>query len=357
MSAQMAGERVRAIRHLLGISQVDLAKAASVSQSLISQVESGIKEASEELIQAVASATSTPISFFHVIPADVPLGTLKFRKLASAKQGDTKRIKVLFDEAYRIVVDLLTESGYPRPDLPVATDEPSLDDIEKLAQATRDALQLADDGPIRHLTRACERAGIAVVPLTLPRLDDEEEGPIGHFGVSCWLSRDDPAVIGYLTGSSGDRQRFTIAHELGHLVLHSRRRIVRDPEAEANRFAASLLIPEHRAREMFESEVTLTDLKNMKARWGVSMQALIMRGANLGLIDERRKTSLFKQLSARGWRKNEPVSVHHEEPLLMWKLLAHKYGLPLSYPQFGEKVGLGAVVLRSIAPRPERKVS
>ena len=111
---------------------------------------------------------------------------------------------------------------------------------------------------------------------------------------------------GDFTGAGGDRQRFTLAHEICHLVLHSRRRHVKNPEAEANRFAAALLVPRNRAEEMFAEEVTLGDLRQMKVRWGISIQALIMRAANLALMDEKRKASLFKQLSSRGWRKNEP---------------------------------------------------
>lgn len=360
MLTPLAGERIRAVRQLLGISQVELAAATEISQSMISQVENGVKEAGSELLDSIARATATPRSFFDVVPPDLPLGTLRFRKMSTAKVGESKRVKVLFDEAYRVASDLLNESGYPRPTLPTRSEEPSHEDLEELAAATRDALQLSGDGPIRHLTRACERGGIAVVPLTLPNMEDSEDDVVGHFGISCWLSKDDPAVIGYFSGGSGDRQRYTIAHELGHLVLHSRRRVIRDPEAEANYFASALLVPKHRAEEMFSAgNVTLSTLQRMKAHWGVSIQALIMRGSNLGLIDEARKTSLFKQLSARGWRKNEPVQVHPEEPLLIWRLLGHKFGSPVEYRAVGEVVGLGAIVLRSLAPRPtaDRKVS
>ena len=51
-----------------------------------------------------------------------------------------------------------------------------------------------------------------------------------------------------------------------------------------------------------------------------------MRCGQLGLIDPARKTSLFKQLSARGWRKNEPVRVHPESPALLAKLIEHRFG-------------------------------
>ena len=234
------------------------------------------------------------------------------------------------------------------------TSDPDTHDLEELASSVRETLQLTDDGPIRHLSRSCERIGIAVVPLTLPNVGDVEEDAVGHFGVSFWPGRDEHALIGYFTGGGGDRQRFTLAHELGHLALHSRRRSVRDAEKEANYFASALLVPKHRAEEMFASDVTLSDLQGMKVRWGVSMQALIMRGAHLGLIDEKRKTSLFKQISSRGWRKNEPGVVHPEEPLLLWTLIKKAYGVDAL--NASQALGLGSVVLRSIAPRPSGQV-
>lgn len=336
----------------MGISQGDLAQAAGISQSLISQMENGLREASQEVIEAIAHATATPSRFFEVEPPDVPIGSLRFRKLSSARQGDTKRVKVLFDEAFRVVSDLLTGVRFPYPDLPMARDDFSGEDVEGLAAATRDALQLDHDGPIPHLTRACERAGIVVVPLTLPHAEDDEFEPVGHFGVSSWPGREGIALIGYFTGGPGDRHRHTVAHELGHLVLHGSGRMTKDPEGEASRFAGALLIPEQRAREIFSSAVMLSDLIQLKKHWGISMQALIMRGAQLGLIDERRKSSLFKQLSARGWRRNEPVTVHREEPALVWRLLERRYGSPVSYARAADEVGLHAVTLRSLAPNP-----
>jgi Zn-dependent peptidase ImmA (M78 family) len=319
---------------------------------MISQVENGTREASEELVQSIARATSTPRSFFDIMPPDIPFGTLRFRRLASARQTDTKRVKVLFDEAFRVVAELMEGASYPIPNLPMASGEVSADEIENFADLTREALQLDAEGPIKHLTRACERAGIAVVPITLPNADDEETETIGHFGVSCWPSRDEPALIGYFSGGPGDRHRYTIAHELAHLVLHSNRRVIKDPEKEANAFAGALLLPEAAAREIFATPITLSDLWPLKAYWGMSGQALIMRGAKLGLIDEQRKISLFKQLSARGWRKSEPVTVHREEPTLVWRLLGHRFGDPVAYPRIAYPLGLQAVILRSLAPPP-----
>src|ERR1017187_3642038 len=119
MPTALTGERIRTVRQLLGISQIELAQAASVSQSMISQVENGTKDATEDLLDAITKATATPRSFFDVMPPDLPLGTLRFRKLASARSGDTKRVKALFDEAFRVILDLLDGEDYPIPNLPV----------------------------------------------------------------------------------------------------------------------------------------------------------------------------------------------------------------------------------------------
>lgn len=350
MPTPLAGERIRSLRHLLGLTQEELAKASGLAQSTISEIERDRLAASDDILEAISVSTGTPRTFFDVMPPDVPLGTLRFRKYASARRGETKRVKALFDEAYRITCDLLSEAGYGGPDLPIVTGDVSGDEIEALANETRESLGIGGDGPMRHVTRACERAGIAVVPLTLPGQEDEPHA-IDHFGISYWPSPHEPALIAYFTGGPGDRQRFTLAHELGHLVLHSRRRTVADPEGEAHRFAGALLVPRNRAEEMMRDPVVLTDLARMKATWGVSIQALVMRGAHLGLIDEARKLSLFKQMSARGWRKEEPVPVHHEAPILVRRLLAARYGNTTPDRKIAEVVGIQPLTLGLLAPK------
>lgn len=352
--AVFAGERIRALRTLLDVTQVELADAVGVTQTLLSKVESGVRSATPDLIDSVAGATGTPTSFFHVIPPDLPPLTLRFRKLAGARKTETRRVEQLLAEAYRIVWDLLSSrDDYLAPNLPVArADTLSAEDIEHVAARTREAMGIDVDSPVRHVTRLCERSGIVVVPLVLPG-EHSEFNAVGHYGVSCWPGNHDPALVGYFLGGSGDRQRFTLAHELGHLVLHTRRRLVADAESEANRFAGALLAPEHRMAEaMDRTDLTLRDFAKMKARWGMSIQALIMRGSHLGYITERRKTSLFKQLNNRGWRKEEPVVVHYEEPNLFDYLLKERFGSgPAAFQRASVELGLPAFTLGQLAPK------
>lgn len=356
MPAALAGERIRTLRNLLDISQAQLAASADVSQGLISQVESGVKPATAELVDAVAESTGTPRSFFDVDPPNLPPGTLRWRRLATARRTDTRRLEALLGETWRIAAGLLDSAGMAAPDLPALSGDVRTDDIEAVAAETREALDVGGDGPLKHVTRILERARIVVAPLLLPgdHADGADEAKtVGHFGASLWPSTEEHALIGYFPADQGDRQRFTIAHELGHLVLHTRRRSVTDPEDEAHRFAGAFLAPANRMREAFDRPVTLTDLAQLKARWGVSMQALIMRGSALGLIDEHRKTSLYKQLSARRWRTREPVDVPPEQPVLLHRLLVARFG-DQSWQHWGEDVGMAPLVLRTLAPKEVR---
>jgi len=347
------GERIRTLRELLGLTQVRLAGITNVTQSWLSDVETGNRDPEVDQLRSIAAATGTPVSFFYVQPLTVPLDSLRFRKLASASKITTRRVHAFYGESYRVVENLIRDSKYPPATLPYASEQQlRANDIEYFAGLTRTALRLAPDKPIPHLTRALERAGVATAPMVLTDFDTGEIGSSGHhFGVSYWGGIGEPALVGYFPGEHGDRDRFTIAHELGHLVLHTFRSSIPDPEREANQFAAALLVPRSRALTDISESTTITGYARLKATWGVSMQALIMRGAAVGVIGESRKKSLFVQLSQYGWRKTEPVLVGRESPLLLWSLLTRRFGAR-PYVAAADSLAIPPVVLRSIAPTP-----
>lgn len=353
MLAAAPGERLRTLREMLGFTQAQLAEAAGLPQSWISQVETAARDATPDGLRAIAKATDTPLRFFEVAPTTVPLDSLRFRKSASASKMTTRRVHAFFAESYRVAESLLTTERFPLPALPRVTAEMLVqDDIEQAASETREALRVAPDKPIPHLTRALERAGVPVAPIVFT--DDPDGAPAngGHFGVSFWGGIDAAALVGHFPGQHGDRARLTLGHEIGHLVLHTYRPRAEDPELEATRFAGALLLPRRRAEQHITERTTLAEYARLKATWGISMQALIMRGHALGLVSDTRLRSLFVQLSAKGWRKNEPVEVGHEHPLLLWTLLTRRYG-PRPYRAAAEDLAIHTTVLRSIAPTPQ----
>ncbi len=350
------GERLRTLRDLLGLTGADLHRLTKISQSWISQVETGAREPSEDRLRVIAEATDTPMSFFYARPSSVPLDSLRFRKMATASRTVTRRISAFYGEGFRVTEEITSRAHYPAPPLPFASEaELADDDIEELAAQSRVALRLAPDKPIPHLTRALERAGIAVAPIVLPDPTGDSVSPTNkHFGVSYWAGIGETALIAYFPGPQGDRDRFTLAHELGHLVLHTFRPHAADPEGEANRFAGAFLVPYERAREEMTDRLTLEGFARRKQAWGVSIQALILRGAAVGNIGESRKRSLYVQLTQRGWRKEEPVSVGQEDPLLLWSLLQRQYG-NRPYLPASDELAIQPTVLRSIAPQPVSK--
>lgn len=350
------GERLRTLRELLGLTGGALSDLCGVSQSWISQVETKAREASEEGLRAVADGTGTPMSFFYARPSTIPRDSLHFRKQASASRTVTKRVQAFYGESYRVGEDLLHHADYPTPPLPYAVADVLTDeDVEGLANRTRETLRLAHDQPIPNLTRAMERIGIAVAPIVLTDPAGEEQSPSQHhFGMSYWGGIGEVALVAYFPGAQADRDRFTLAHELGHLVLHTFRPQAANPEGEANRFASALLVPGDRALAEISDRLPLTGYARLKATWGVSIQALIMRGHAVGNISDSRKRSLFVQLTQKGWRKNEPVTVGRESPILLWTLLSRRFGTR-PYLAAVDPLAIHPTVLRSIAPTPSAK--
>jgi len=186
--------------------------------------------------------------------------------------------------------------------------------IEEFATDVRLAAGLGDSDVVGNSIRAAERLGCIVLPMA------DELGR--HLGVSVRANLRAMICLGRWkadgTAVPGDRQRFTLAHELGHLALHS---ALGPPttaaeaaliEKQAHIFGAAFLAPgDAMLDELAEhgGRVTLQTLARIKERWGISIKALVTRFQNLGVIDADHARSLFKQISARGWNRNEPVRV------------------------------------------------
>ena len=106
----------------------------------------------------------------------------------------------------------------------------------------------------------------------------------------------------------------SVSHELGHLVMHQPLTVgMGDVGRQAREFAGCFLLPENAMRHDLMPPVTIDTFLNLKTKWGVSMQALIMRAHQLEIITPRKKDYLFSKLRSRGWFIREPLS--HAVPL------------------------------------------
>jgi Zn-dependent peptidase ImmA (M78 family)/transcriptional regulator with XRE-family HTH domain len=293
-----------------------LAKRIGVSQSNIAAIETGRAGGSAAIIDAIAMGTQFPPSFLRQDSfEDFPRGShLLFRARSSAsarKANQAHRYAQVAFEFFLKLSEGVKEIPLRLPQIPDETPEDA-------AQLTRSQLGLSPDTPIGNLTRAVEEAGVILlaIPLSLGAKID---------AFSAWpQSRP---VISLLSQDAGDRLRFTLAHELGHLVMHhSLHDSIPKIEKEANRFAGALLIPEQAFREEFNPTITVSALSSMKRRWKMSMAAMVMRANDLRVVTERQKRYFFQRFS--GMRKNEPIAIPAERPRALRQMAERKYGDP-----------------------------
>lgn len=332
--------RIRQARELARLTQTQLAEAIGVKQAAIAQFESGTSQPTEITLEAIARELEFPVPFFQKEdPPNFPLGSLLFRKhttVAAIDRSEVHRIGQLeYELAASLAQKVRIKPAFNLSQINLEQIERSYTPtqfIKEAAIATRSLFGFAPDQPIPNLIRTVEKTGAFV--LLLPKHFDKCDA-YSHWvsvdGSSMTASNKQPIIV-LSNGFPGDRMRFTVAHELGHLILHQNLKwISTDVEDEANTFAQEFLLPEEIMRQQIESPVTLISLARLKLVWGVSIHALIMRAHSLGLITDRRKGVLFSQLSSEGWRKDEPLQLLQERPRVLRQLAEVLYGEPINY--------------------------
>jgi len=170
---------------------------------------------------------------------------------------------------------------------------------------------------------------------------------------SLWVGeQDDPkAVICVSGGKSGDRRRWSVAHEIAHLVMHNAPQgQIAAIEQQADIFAAELLLPEIAMRREITPPVSLLSLSRLKPRWRVSIQALIRRSFELQIISRRQYGYLFEQIGARGWRLREPahLDVPIERPRGLRRMAELLYGVPINFRKLAKDMALPTNLVKMI---------
>lgn len=305
---------------------------------MIAHIERGTKQPSDAVLEHLASEMELPEDFFlQANPPEFPAGSLLFR----SKSGIGKRIVAQAHAhaalAFEFALRLSSRASLIPVRLPLASDP------QVAARNVRAAMGVGDR-PISNIIRAVERLGVLTIPLT--DLTDCDA-----FAVWAGPARDFP-VIGLVVQRPPDRTRMNVAHELGHLVLHKELSSApQEFERQAYRFAAELLMPRDAIENELRAErLTLFRLAALKVTWGVSMQALARRGRDLSVINDRQYRYLMMQLSARGWRTNEPnlKPMVVEKPRAIRKLAEVALGPSPDLRQVAQQFALSSDFLSNI---------
>ena len=319
----MIGERVRLAREACCLTQEALAEASGLTQERISDIEAArASNPPPDHIDRIAMATGYPVSyFFRGSLPDLPDGYFRKRKKGAVKVTKQVRAQV------RQLVELVqaaerAQLRFPELRISPIRDEVQLEHVEGVANEVRSHLGVGAEDAILNMVRAVERAGVVVC-----RLPTRMEG---HDGFSAWpdYGLDGRPIIALSSGNPGDRDRAIVAHELGHLILHTLRSNTESQraEAEAYRFGGALLLPRSVAMKALAPPLTLRRLMGVKEQYGISIALLARRAFELGLVTADQYRSIHKQLAARKWNRVEPVSVPSEIPLLMPRILEHVGG-------------------------------
>nr|WP_243757630.1 ImmA/IrrE family metallo-endopeptidase [Allobranchiibius sp. GilTou38] len=180
------------------------------------------------------------------------------------------------------------------------------------ARHVRQAWDL-DHGPAGHQVRLLETHGVLVV-----------FSPPGAAAIDAYsfAAADRPTVVLNPIKKDYYRQRFDVAHELGHLVMHGEA----EPgskaiEDQAHRFASEFLMPAEEVHDLLPTAMgrsAWTTLFRLKEQWGVSVSALLFRARQLGRLSDVSYRNAMIRMSQQGWRRDEPGAIASiEQPSLM----------------------------------------
>ena len=285
----------------------------------ISKYENGKSMPSSGVLLAVAKVLGVRVEYFFR-PTKVTLEEVEYRKHAHVPKRLLGQIDADVIEQVERFVEL--EAFLPKSPVAAFRLPPRLPDqisgygeIEQVTLKVRKDWNLGQN-PIPELTDTLEERGIRV-------FQSEALHDNTFDGLAARVDGVPVIVVG--KGWPGDRQRFTLAHELGHLILQDRLSSDLDVEKAANRFAGAFLVPEPEARkELGPYRIWLEpqELCVLKRAYGLSMQGWMHRAHDLGILSDANYLRMVKFFSARGWRKKEPCEEYpREQPKLFEQLV------------------------------------
>jgi Zn-dependent peptidase ImmA (M78 family)/DNA-binding XRE family transcriptional regulator len=296
-------------RQARGITQAKLAKNSGVSQSTISKIEHGNRPLSDDDVAKFSVALGYPPEFFNRSAEQYGQGTVcHHRKRQSVPIEKLRQIHASMN-----IMRLATGELLNGVEINAAHSFPVMEiedfgSAQAIAQLARQTWQLPL-GPVKSMISVLEAAGGVVVPSDFgtDKLDAISQRPTGQ-----------PPFFFVSVTAPGDRLRFNLAHELGHIIMHSAP--APGQEDEANAFAAEFLMPAKEIKPQLRN-LDMARLADLKRHWKVSMQALIYRARSLEVITERQTRTWFMRFNKLGYRKNEPVEIPREEPDLIRRVI------------------------------------
>lgn len=298
-------------REARGWSQAALAKEADVTQGFVSKVENGLVDLTAEKLARFADALECPVELLtnHDAQQGIEVSCMYHRRRHSKITVATAKKIEAFSHLTRVTVDALLDglglgSGIDLERMDIDEFDGDAANIARLLRAR----WRVPSGPLDNVHSLLDAHGVVVVVRHIATAAQD--------AFSTWPRGRAPLIV-VRAGLPADRERFTLCHELGHMLMHALPNA--DQEQQADLFAAELLMPAEDIRDELDGLTTgdFDRLLDMKPRWKVSIGALIQRAKTLELISDRQFREFRIKLSKLGWNTVEPIDLPSERSRLL----------------------------------------
>ena len=300
-------------REYRGITQEELANKIGVSQGFLSKIEKSILQVRKEILSQLTTVLDLPVEFF-TRNGNVFSPNLYYRKRLKTSPKILMKSEAEMNIHRLNIQELLQSVDLDSKSLPLLDIEEH-GDPKTIAQKVRQFWHMPK-GTINNLFELLEKNGIIIVFCDFESTDID--------GRSMFTDNKQP-IIFINKNRPVDRQRFTVSHELAHLVMHIGFSVPeeRDIETEANIFASEFLIPESELRKQIHGYLRISDLADLKRYWRASMAAIAFSASKNGIITPNNYKSILIEINKLGFRIKEPVELEppKEKTLLLPTLL------------------------------------
>lgn len=332
-------DNLKLVRNYLGLNQIELAEKLGISQALISQIETGVKPITEEIIKELQPTFDNN---FFLQKQSNPNLRVHYRISSSI----AKRITDAFEARLQIIsnniVSLLEIIDIPAFRLPEIDLEDFGLDAKYVASEIRSFLGVGNR-PIEDLVSLLEKQGVIV---HFYDYDFVSEQTKTLDGVSFIVSGVPVILVNNKIQNA--RKNFTIAHELGHIIMHLPQSIIlrkdRDIEKEANEFASEFLAPASEIRPELIN-LSIDRLFMLKYKWKLSAAAILYKAKDLVLTQDQFRRYIQKMAP---YRKHEPQDIDISKPMLLKKMFdicANELG---GLDELTQEIGINRIIYREL---------
>lgn len=312
-------ERLKSARIMKGYSLQDLEDALEkrVSKQALNKYEQGLMKPDSEVLLLICNALDVRPDYF-TREVSISLENVEFRKLKKLSVKESARIKektIDILERYFELEDILgVDEVFVNPIAEIEIK--SYEDVEKAVSKLKHKWKLGED-PLNNVIELLEDNNIKVIEV--------KSGP-EFVGLSTWEGIKNPVVV-VNSDLVLDRKRFTVLHELGHILMKVNHHPEKEREHFCHYFAGAMLIPKDLLLKELgnsRSRISLKELIYLKEQFGASIQSIVIRAKNLDIITENYYRSFMTFFSMKGYKKNEPGEYKGYEKSNRFKQLLHR---------------------------------